>query len=93
MERIVKFDKFITNEKTIKINKDGIPELQELELYKDFHPNKFKLLNVSDKKNTQLFNTDFVWVIKKGDVIISTFSADIDEKNIKTFFESLKNNK
>jgi hypothetical protein len=88
--KVVKFKEFIT-EDTYKVNVDGVIEKMEYELYKDWHPAKFKIYNMSNNKDVNLYkNDEYIWVIKKNDTIISTFSSNIDEELINNFFNNLK---
>ena len=59
---------------------------QEYEYYKDHHPQKF--LYNSDTES-ELFESDTVWVIKHHDKIIATFDGQLDETLIREFFEKL----
>ena len=93
--KVIKFKDFTTNEDTYKINAEGKPEKQEWELYKDWHPAKFKVFNLTKKGDTTPFDDgsgNFVWVIKRNEKIVSIFSSEIKETKIEEFFENLKNN-
>ncbi len=89
--KIIKFKDFTTNEDTYKVNDDGKIEKQEWELYKDWHPAKFKVSNLTKKSDTTPFETgEFVWVIKKDDIIVSIFSSKFSENKIEKIFNILK---
>ena len=89
--KIIKFGDFKTNEDTYKINADGKPEKQEWELYKDWHPAKFKVLNLTKKGDTTPFDGgEFVWVIKRNDKIVAIFSSELKETKVDEFFTNLK---
>lgn len=94
MERknIIKFKEWKeTNEDTYKVNDEGIMEKQEWELYKDWHPSKFTVSNLSKKTEEQLIqNSEFVWIIKKNDIIVSVLSGDISKDILDEFFDNLK---
>jgi hypothetical protein len=89
--KIVKFREFTnTNEHTYKPDINGKMIKQEWELYKDWHPAKFKVSSLTISKDIAPFEGEFVWVIKRNDNIISIFSSIIDQEKIKIFFDALK---
>jgi len=91
--KVVKFHDYITNEDTYKVNDEGKVEKQEWEMYKDWHPSKFKVFNLTKKSDTVPFeNGEYVWVIKRNDVIVGVFSSMIEEVKIEEFFNNLKDN-
>lgn len=88
--KIIKFKDF-TNEDTYKVNDAGKIEKQEWELYKDWHPLKFKVLNLTKKGDiTPYEKGEFVWIIKRNDNIVATLSSELSEEKINSFFELLK---
>jgi hypothetical protein len=94
--KVFKFKDYITNtnEDTYKPDENGKMVKQEWELYKDWHPSKFKVSVLSSSKDTTPFDSgEYVWIIKKNDIIVSILSADINEDVVNTFFNNLKNGK
>lgn len=88
--KIIKFKDF-ANEDTYKVNAEGKIEKQEWELYKDWHPAKFKVSNFTKEKETTPFNSgEFVWVIKRNDVIVSIFSSQFSESKMEKIFTIFK---
>ncbi len=88
---VIKFNDYLTTEQTYKVNAEGVIEKQEWELYKDWHPAKFKVLNLTKDTDTTPFEKGkFVWIIKRNDNIVSVLSSQFDEIKVKEFFESLK---
>ncbi len=93
--KVFKFKDYITNtnEDTYKPDENGKMVKQEWELYKDWHPSKFKVSNLSISKDITPFDVcEYVWIIKKSDKIVSILSGDIEEDKINILFNSLKNN-
>ena len=92
--KIVKlFKDFNITEDTYKPNSDGVMEKQEWELYKDWHPSKFKVSNMTKGKDITPFDdNDFVWIIKRNDKIVSILSSSIFDNDEKAniFFNNLK---
>ena len=89
--KVIKFKDYLTTEQTYKVNADGKIEKQEWELYKDWHPAKFKISNLTKKADTTPFdNGEFVWVIKQNEVIVATFSSHLDKDKVELFFNNLK---
>lgn len=90
-KKVIKFRDFNTNEQTYKVSHDGKIEKQEWELYKDWHPAKFKVSNLTKKIDTTPFESgEYVWIIKKSDIIVSILSSDLEQNAIEDFFNTLK---
>ncbi len=89
--KVIKFKDYNTSEQTYKVNADGQVEKQEWELYKDWHPAKFKVMNFSKDADIAPFEKgEFVWIIKRNDNIVSIFSSELEQNKIEEFFNNLK---
>lgn len=88
MSNIFSFNQY-TLENTYKVT-DGKFEKQDWELHKDFYPEKFKMTNLTEETENEIFNTEkIVWLIKYKGNIISILSDNIDEQIVKEIFEKL----
>lgn len=81
MNDILNYSKYV-KENTYKIT-DGNVEKKEWEYYKDFYPEKWNYINMTDNVDKQIFNGNFVWIIKHNDVFKMILSDTIEEEEIK----------
>ena len=84
--KIIKFKDYKqANEATFTVSDEGKMVLADYEMYKDWHPKKFKSLGAC------LYDScEFVWIIKFKDNIIGTFSDTISEQNIHEVFKAIQ---
>lgn len=80
-DNIFKFDEYL-KEDSYTLSKDGITK-NDLEIYKDFYPEKWLYINFSEQKQEQIFNTRYVWIIKYKNIIKSVLPDSISENKIK----------
>lgn len=87
-KNIFKFDEYL-NEDSYTISKDGM-EKNDLEIYKDFYPEKWTYINFTDQKQEQILDTKYVWVIKYKNNIVSIFPDYIEEKDVRMIGDIIK---
>jgi hypothetical protein len=87
MDKVLKFNEYSDiNEATYVMQEDGTMKMKEFEMVKDHHPNKFAHLGEN------FLTSEFAWVIRKNENIISVMSGDISPEIMYTFFKMLEKN-
>jgi len=81
----------VQNEEMYAPDENGELVKQDYEFYKDFYPSKFKITNLEEDKDLQLYDCEEVWVLKYKDNIVATYSGTLGEDIIRKSVEILKN--
>lgn len=90
---VLKFGEFSsmeTSEAIYKADENGEMSLQEYELYADGYPEKFKYASSNTSENLYGKDSEKVWVLKKENKIIATFSYTIPEEDVRKMVDCLK---
>lgn len=94
MGSIFNFNEYETENASESVYKTDNGNLikQDWECIKDFYPEKWLKINMSEQKEDEIFiDSKYVWVIKHKGVIKAVLS-DTTEEKIAIIFDSIKNN-